>query len=108
MINLRQITYACRDYSVDPADYGFASHEEILALVRENPKEIPYTNVIEFQEKEDKKFSIEHLKQLVAARGFLEVFCDWVVPNQIEDKKLRGKTAIIQLLLSEIWEKLNG
>ena len=108
MIKLRQISYACRDYETDPADYGYLSHPEILALANNNPKDLPLTTVVELCDATSKQFSVESLRQLVAARGFLAVFCNWLEPGQVEDESIRGSTAIIQHLLSDIWEKLNG
>ena len=64
------------------------------------------TNILTQTQGVCKPFTLKQLKDLVAARGFLQVMCNWIEPDQVEDDGIRGRVALIQQLLSEIWERL--
>jgi hypothetical protein len=108
MAKLRRMVYAVKDYTVDPKDYDYAPDEEIRAAEAEHI-DLPRAEIIvkvDLCTKEPKQFTQEHLKQLIATRGFLNVMCQWLEPDQIQDEEIRGHVALIQHLLNRVWGKL--
>ncbi len=108
MARLRRLVYAFKDYTVDPVDYQYAPDEEIRAAEEQHinlPREEIVVKV-DLRTKAPKQFTREHLKQLIATRGFLNVICQWLEPDQIQDEELRGYVALTQHLLNKVWGKL--
>jgi len=116
MPKIRHFAWVCKEMEYDPSEYDYISDAEFLdmdiMLVNRDPEcgfsTTDLTNVHALMPKSEKQFTIEHLRQLVAARGFTEVMCNRLEPDQIQDEGIRSRVAIIQHLLSEIWEKIDG
>jgi hypothetical protein len=106
MPKLRKLNWNVIEWPVEPSDYGFESDTEILAMVRKKPCPTDLNAHIDLCQCKAKQFTRLHLQQLVAARGFLNVVCNWVEPDQIADAEVRTRVALIQHLLSEVWERL--
>lgn len=114
MTPIRHLAWAFSEYNANPADYEYAADAEIVnvdkAYLEKDPNNgfspSQLTNILALRPKTAKQFTLKQLKELVAARGFLQVVCNWLEPDQVEDEGIRNRVAMIQHLLSEIWEKL--
>jgi hypothetical protein len=116
MNKIRHLAWAYREYIPEPADYQYAPPQDILDLdikhLEANPQDgfssRELLNLLEFLPESPKQFTVDHLRQLVAARGFTEVMCNWLTPEQVADERIRARITFIQQFLSEIWEIING
>lgn len=110
MPQIRHITWGVRELDIDPANYDFESDKDILHKVKEtintSPEYGQNNNHLSLIPPTDKKFTRDQLKQLLVARSFLPLICEWLEPGQIEDTRNRARVAIVQQLLTEIWEDL--
>lgn len=108
MAKLRKLVYAYEDYDVNPKDYDNLPDERIRQIEEEHIslKRKDVHVKVDLREKEPKQFTLDQLKQLVATRGFLNVICQWLEPDQVQDEELRGYVALTQHLLTKAWNKL--
>jgi hypothetical protein len=108
--HIRHITWTANETFVDPAAFNYDRDDEILGAVKAHiaasGKFSLRNNHVALVTESEKKFTKDHLKQLVVARGFLPVICEWLTPEQVEDPQLRAKVAVVQHLLNEIWGDL--
>lgn len=111
MPKIRHFAWVCKESEHDPKDYSYASDQAILELCQEDVlyefDGYDLTNVHALMLKPDKQYTNEHLRMLVAARGFTETMCNWLEPDRIQDEGVRSRVAIIQHLLGEVWEKID-
>ncbi len=114
MANIRHIAWAVQEYQANPSDYGYAADRDILAMDEVHLTQSPQDgfspsqlhNSLSLREKRTKQFSPKQIRELIAARGFLQVVCNWLDPEQVEDEAMRGRIALVQHVLSEIWGNL--
>lgn len=116
MPKIRHFAWACEELDCDPRDYNYISDNEIVEKYRKHTEYGPaagfiskdLNSILSLMPKSNKQFTIEHLRQLIAARGFTGIMCNHLEPDQIQDKEIRSRVAIIQHLLNEIWEKIDN